>query len=414
MERLSTNMVFSLLSRQVADNQKEIINLSRKINEGKNYVTTYDDPVGIINLVETGGRILENNQFDRVLDYSVFELESAEAPLRAMNEILTKIKEIALRASNGSTSGEERIIYKNELRTLGDSLVQLANTKVGGKYIFSGQQSDLQTIRLNQGAPFNTAIYKHNQDNGEERYIQQQPSSVNLKDELVGLSSSASMTSSIINPVTTVSGDLVFSINDGNNNVTNFTASISAGDDLNAIITKINTAFNTAGGLGAIAQNSPNGYLNFDTSLITGNSSNSQAMISIDKSSSSDLSDQLHIKKQKIFGSEMGIMNMLSNLETALSNNNDAGVRNLLENIDFNISQVNAKISTVGLLVSQAEMFQSASEDLNIKLEGDLSATQDLDMIEANVKLSNAQNALQTSIRTASTFFNYTLSNFIG
>ena len=414
MERLSTNMVFSLLSRQVADNQKEIINLSRKINEGKNYVTTYDDPVGIINLVETGGRILENNQFDRVLDYSVFELESAEAPLRAMNEILTKIKEIALRASNGSTSGEERIIYKNELRTLGDSLVQLANTKVGGKYIFSGQQSDLQTIRLNQGAPFNTAIYKHNQDNGEERYIQQQPSSVNLKDELVGLSSSASMTSSIINPVTTVSGDLVFSINDGNNNVTNFTASISAGDDLNAIITKINTAFNTAGGLGAIAQNSPNGYLNFDTSLITGNSSNSQAMISIDKSSSSDLSDQLHIKKQKIFGSEMGIMNMLSNLETALSNNNDAGVRNLLENIDFNISQVNAKISTVGLLVSQAEMFKSASEDLNIKLEGDLSATQDLDMIEANVKLSNAQNALQTSIRTASTFFNYTLSNFIG
>jgi len=414
VERLSTNMVFSLLSRQVADNQKEIINLSRKINEGKNYVTTYDDPVGIINLVETGGRILENNQFDRVLDYSVFELESAEAPLRAMNEILTKIKEIALRASNGSTSGEERIIYKNELRTLGDSLVQLANTKVGGKYIFSGQQSDLQTIRLNQGAPFNTAIYKHNQDNGEERYIQQQPSSVNLKDELVGLSSSASMTSSIINPVTTVSGDLVFSINDGNNNVTNFTASISAGDDLNAIITKINTAFNTAGGLGAIAQNSPNGYLNFDTSLITGNSSNSQAMISIDKSSSSDLSDQLHIKKQKIFGSEMGIMNMLSNLETALSNNNDAGVRNLLENIDFNISQVNAKISTVGLLVSQAEMFKSASEDLNIKLEGDLSATQDLDMIEANVKLSNAQNALQTSIRTASTFFNYTLSNFIG
>ena len=388
--------------------------MSRKINEGKNYVTTYDDPVGIINLVETGGRILENNQFDRVLDYSVFELESAEAPLRAMNEILTKIKEIALRASNGSTSGEERIIYKNELRTLGDSLVQLANTKVGGKYIFSGQQSDLQTIRLNQGAPFNTAIYKHNQDNGEERYIQQQPSSVNLKDELVGLSSSASMTSSIINPVTTVSGDLVFSINDGNNNVTNFTASISAGDDLNAIITKINTAFNTAGGLGAIAQNSPNGYLNFDTSLITGNSSNSQAMISIDKSSSSDLSDQLHIKKQKIFGSEMGIMNMLSNLETALSNNNDAGVRNLLENIDFNISQVNAKISTVGLLVSQAEMFQSASEDLNINLEGDLSATQDLDIIEANVKLSNAQNALQTSIRTASTFFNYTLSNFIG
>jgi len=414
VERLSTGMVFSLLSRQVADNQKEIINLSKKINEGKNYVTTYDDPVGIINLVETGGRILENNQVDRVLDYSIYELESAETPLRSMNEILTKIKEIALRASNGSTSGEERIIYKNELRTLGDSLVQLANTKVGDKYIFSGQQSSLQTIRLNQGAPFNTAIYKHNQDNGQERYIQQQPSSVNLKEELIGSTKSASMTSLIINPVTTVAGDLVFSINDGNNNVTNFTASISAGDDLTAVISKINTAFNASGGLGSIAQDSPSGYLNFDTSLITGNSGNSKAMISIDKSSSTAVTEQLYLKKQKIFGSEMGIMNMLSGLETALSNNDDAGVRNLLNNIDFNINQINAKISTVGLLVSQAEMFKSASERLNIKLEGDLSATQDLDMIEANVRLSNAQNALQTSIRTASTFFNYTLSNFIG
>jgi flagellar hook-associated protein 3 len=414
MERLSTNMVFSLLSRQVADNQKQIVNLSRKINEGKNFVTTYDDPVGIIDLVETGGRILENNQFDRVLDYSIYELESAETPLRAMNEILTKIKEISLRASNGSTSGEERVIYKNELRTLGDSLVQLANSKVGDKYVFSGQQSSFQTLRLDPGAPFNTAIYKHNQDNGKERYIQQQPSSLSLKDELIGAPKSASISSLIINPVTTIGGDLVLSVNDGNNNVTNFTASIAAGDDLNSIITKINTAFNSAGGLGSIAQESPSGYLNFDTSLITGNSANTKAMISIDKNSSSELTDQLYLKKQKVAGTEMGIMHMLTTLENALSNNDDATIRNLLNNIDFNINQINAKLSTTGLLVSQAEMFKSASEDLNIKLEGDLSASQDLDMIEANVKLSNAQNALQTSIRTASTFFNYTLSNFIG
>jgi flagellin-like hook-associated protein FlgL len=154
--------------------------------------------------------------------------------------------------------------------------------------------------------------------------------------------------------------------------------------------------------------------LNFDTSLITGNSANTKAMISIDKNSSSELTDQLYLKKQKVAGTEMGIMHMLTTLENALSNNDDATIRNLLNNIDFNINQINAKLSTTGLLVSQAEMFKSASEDLNIKLEGDLSASQDLDMIEANVKLSNAQNALQTSIRTASTFFNYTLSNFIG
>lgn len=414
VDRLSTNMVFSLLSQQVSDNQKEIINLSKKINEGKTFVTTYDDPVALIGSVETGGRILENKQVNRNLDYSISELESAETPLRSINDILDKVKEIALRSSNGSTSADERIIYKNELRTLGETIVQLANTKVGDKYIFSGHQSDLQTLRLNDGAPFDTAIYKHNQDDGKERYINKQLTSVGLKEALVGDPSSAHLQSLVINPVSSVSGDLVFSVNDGNDNVTNFTASIAPGDNLNTIITKINTAFTTAGGLGALAQESPAGYLSLDSSLITGNLANSKAMISIDKSSTSALTDELHLKKQKVFGTEMGIMNTLANLETALSSNDENSIRGLLDNIDFNLTQINSKISTVGLLVGQAQMFKLSADDLNIKLESDLSAIQDLDMIEANVKLSNAQSALQTSIRTSSNFFSYSLSNFIG
>ncbi|MEY3370871.1 MAG: hypothetical protein RLZZ361_1541 [Cyanobacteriota bacterium] len=414
VERLSTNMVFSLLSKQVAENQKEIINLSKKINEGKSFVNAYEEPVALIGSVETGGRILENNQINRNLNYSISELESAEAPLRSIKDILDRIKEIALRGGNGSTSADERIIFKNELRTLGETIIQLANSKVGEKYIFSGAQSDIQTLRLNDGAPFNTAIYKHNQDNEKERSINNQFTSVSIKDVLLGEAKSANLRSLVINPVSSVNGDLILSVNDGNNNITNFTTSISSGDDLTTIISKINSSFNTAGGSGAVVNENPNGYLNFDTSLITGNSANQKAMISINKNSSSSLTNELHIKQEKVFGTEMGIMNTLANLESVLTANDEIGVRELLDNIDFNLGQINSKISSVGLLIEQAQMYKASTDDLNIKLESDLSAIQDLDMIEANVKLSNAQSALQTSIRTSSNFFSYSLSNFLG
>jgi flagellar hook-associated protein 3 FlgL len=414
MERLSTNMIFSLMSVQVSDNQKEIINLTRKINEGKNFVTSYDNPVALIGSVETGGRILENDQITRNLNFSISELESSETPLRSIKDIMDRIKEIAITSSNGSTSADERIIFKNELRTLGETIVQLANTKVGDKFIFSGQQSNLQTLRLNDGASFNTAIYKHNQDDGKEKKINSLPTSISLKEALVGDSSSAKLISSTINPIVSSNGDLVLQINDGNDNITNFTTSLNSGDDLSSVISKINTAFNAAGGLGSIAQESPVGYLNFDTALVTGNAKNSKAMISIDKSSTSLLTDELNIKKQKVFGLEMGIMNTLADLESALVNNDPDAIRDLMDNLDFNLNQINSRISNVGVLISQAQMFQSSAEDLNIKLESDLSAIQDLDMIEANVKLNNAQSALQTSIRTSSNFFSYSLSNFLG
>jgi flagellin-like hook-associated protein FlgL len=181
-----------------------------------------------------------------------------------------------------------------------------------------------------------------------------------------------------------------------------------------AIINKVNLAFTSAGGSGAIAQESPAGYLNFDTVLISGNTPNSKSMISLDKTSTSSLTDELYLKKQKSFGSEKGIMNMLASLETALSANDESGVRSLIDNIDFNLGQINSKISSIGLLVAQAQMFKASADDLNIKLENDKSQIEDLDMIEANLKLSNAQSALQTSIRTSSNFFSYSLSNFIG
>lgn len=414
VERLSTHLVFSLLSRQVVDNQKEIIDLSKKINEGKKFTNSYDDPVSLIGAIETDGRLLENNQGIRSRNNAIAELEASEVSLRTMNDIMNRVKEIAIRASNGSTSADERILFKNELRTLGESVVQLANSKHGDKYIFSGQQSDLQTVRLTNGAPFSSAIYKHNQDNGKERNIDGLQTSTNIQDTLIGEAQSAQLQSSVINPVTTVNGNLVFTVNDGNGTVTNFTAAITAGDDLSAVITKINTAFTTAGGLGAIAQESPSGYLNMDTSLITGNTASSLAQISLDKTSTTALTNELHIKKQDYYGKEIGILRTLASLETALGANDDTTIRNLLDGVEFNLAQLNSSISNVGLLISQAERFNSTAEDLDIKLQTDLSAIQDLDMIEANVKLSNAQVALQTAVRTSSNFFNYSLVNFLG
>lgn len=413
VERLSTGLIYGMLSKNIFSNQSEIFKLSQKINSGLKFNNAYDDPVGIIGSIDTKGRILNNNQSIRDRNTAISELEAQEVALSTINNVLDRVHEIAIRGANASSSSDERTLMKDEVRTLGETVIQLVNSKVGTKYIFSGHQSDLQTIRLNPGESFANAVYKHNQDNGKQREIGGLTVSVDIKDALTSEASDAVLTNNVINPVATIAGDMDFEVQDGSGNSYTFTASVSIGDDLSTIINTINTAFTAAGGLGTIAKESPAGYLTMDTGDITGSTANSNARITLASSSTTALTNELGVNKQHYIGKEQGILRTLADLETALAADDDSAVRDLMNILKFNSKQINKATSELGLLVAQAERFNAAGEDLDIKLQSDLSLQQDVDMIDANVKLANAQVALQTSVQTASNFFSQSITSFL-
>lgn len=414
VDRLSTTLMFKMLGQQITDQQSNIYSVSKQINSGIKFSSASDDPVGIIGAINTGGRITANDQAIRDRNTAMSDLQAAEAGVVTMVDILNRVKEIAIRGSNGATSNDERDIMGDEIRTLGETFIQLANTKNGDKYVFSGQQSSIKTLRLQNGAAFSSAIYKNGQDNEKQREVGGITSSTSIEHGLISTAASAKLESGIVNPTAPATGDLDFVIDDGNGNLTSFTASITAGDDLATMISTINTAFNAAGGTGSLAHEDPAGYLKLDTALITGSAANENARITLSNTSSSEITNGLYLKKQSSFGRNNGVMHTLAALETALNSNDDTALQALIDDIDFNINQFNSTLSSIGLLTSQAERLNSTADDLDIKLQADLSIQQDVDMIDANLKLSSAQSALQTAIQTASSFFSQSLTNFIG
>lgn len=413
IDRVSTNLLYSLSTRTIQKNQSDVYNLSNKINLGKKFTNPIDDPVGIIGATHVSGRILDNDQATRDRQTAISDLNAQEVALNNAVDLTDKIYEIAVAAGNDALSANERTLYRDEMRSIGESIVQIVNSKVGERFIFSGKQSNLQTLRLQDGASFDQAVYKHNQDNGEERQIEGAPTSVSLQDTLLGTADGAILTNRIINPVTSVASNLDFEIDDGNGNIINFTVNTNVGDNLPALIAAINGAYTAAGGPGSIAQESPNGYLEMNTNLITGNTPNSTARISVLSSSDTTLTNEIGINRQDNYGRELGLLRTLTDLENALLADDSATIRGLIYEIQFNLGELNTARSKVGLLVSQAERFNDASEDLNLKLQSDLSQQQDLDMVDATVRLNNLQIALQTSVQTTSNMFSLSLANFL-
>lgn len=405
--------MFNLLGDQITTNQRSVFDLSNQISTQKKFVHAYEDPSAATQAMMLNTRLSETDQRVRDRVQAKQELEAGETALRGMESILQRIREIVVAAGNDTNGSNERAAYLTEVKSLIDSYGSLVNTKVADKYIFSGQQSDLMTLRVDS-ANYSSSVFKHNQDDSRQRQIDEIISSVDIKDAIISSASSAKMTSGVINPtITGAGGDLDFEVNDGSGNSYSFTATINTGDEISDIIAAINAAFAGAGGAGTIAQESPSGYLNLDTALITGSTAGNDASIRLASSTDTDLANELYLRKQTFNGKDAGVYNNFETVVTALANNDADALRNLIDDLDFNLDQVNDLTATVGLRISRIENMDGIADDKNIALQSSLSAVQDLDMIKASLDIANAQARLETSIQTTSNFFSQSLRDFL-
>jgi|GEM_PF-1368709 len=417
VERLSTNQLVNILTGQIAQSQQKLFKLSTQLGTGKNYSYAYEAPMQAAKALVVRGDIEANKQREKNTGYAKLELDSADAALSTMADTLRKVREIIVSASNGTQGANERKMQAQELRQLGEFMVSLANTKSGDKYIFSGVQSNIPTLRLGTNAAFTSAVYKAGESDMGERYYDGNQSSVGLRNLLISSASSAEVTGSIVNPSISANGTLKFTINDGAGRITTSTVSLAAGDSLASVVSKINAQFPVDGGLGSVARNNPTGFLNLSTSLPIGNASGETASITISNDSSESILNDLGIKPSVTTGGNSGLLSMLASLESALNTNNVTTVQSMLSIADYNLTKLTNIRGQVGSLSNKLESSTGFEIDLGAKLEKDLALIEDVDVAKLSQQYTTAQTALQAAIQTSSNFFQSSLrglSGFLG
>jgi len=202
-------------------------------------------------------------------------------------------------------------------------------------------------------------------------------------------------------------------IHDGVKNINVGDIGFAAGDDVNAIVAKINTAFNSAGGQGSIAQND-SGVLKFDTSLITGNIKNSSAAVIISKGSNlpNSLSD-LGLKVFTTTGTSANIREVLSKLDDAYNSNDSSALRNLIVDLDENIDRIIATKSQLGDL---ANKFNAKSEQYaNLKIDFQIKQAEiaKIPVVEAIEEVNKSQAVLQATMRSSTQMISQNIFDFL-
>jgi flagellar hook-associated protein 3 FlgL len=137
--KISTGQLFDRAVTQMSEQKTKVVEMQTKLATGKQIVQTSDDPdkAGLIQRLNTAYNRQET--YESTLNSVEDRLSAEESSLMATDNILQRVRELAVQASSDTTSADDRAIIATEINALKDSLLALANTQdVNGNYVFSG------------------------------------------------------------------------------------------------------------------------------------------------------------------------------------------------------------------------------------------------------------------------------------
>ncbi|MGB5720648.1 MAG: flagellar hook-associated protein FlgL [Woeseiaceae bacterium] len=164
--RVSTSSAFATGLSAMQRLQAALDHTQRQIASGRRILRPSDDPIANSRAIEIRESIGRLTQFNRNANIAATRLSQEEAALGSVNNVLQRVRELALQANNSTQSDESRGAIAVEMREYLDQLVQIANQKDGnGSQLFAGNLESTTPVTRSGGA------YAYNGDQGQ-RYIQ--------------------------------------------------------------------------------------------------------------------------------------------------------------------------------------------------------------------------------------------------
>jgi flagellar hook-associated protein 3 FlgL len=109
-----------------------------RLGTGRRIRRASDDPTGTVLALRLQSDIAMTDGDRQRVDQALPYLQAADAALQQAIAILQRARELVLQASNDSLTTDQRKAIAEEMTTLRDEFLQVANTRVGDRYLFSG------------------------------------------------------------------------------------------------------------------------------------------------------------------------------------------------------------------------------------------------------------------------------------
>lgn len=130
---LNDNIIQNLLQ-----NRTKLNTIQEQISSGKLVSKPSDEPSAVMSILSSGTSINKSNTYINNIDSATSELDVADKAILSAIEIVHRANELTVKAANTTSGPDELNAISYEIEQLLQQTKDLANTKFGDKYIFSG------------------------------------------------------------------------------------------------------------------------------------------------------------------------------------------------------------------------------------------------------------------------------------
>ncbi|MGD2097766.1 MAG: flagellar hook-associated protein FlgL [Desulfobacterales bacterium] len=169
--RVTNNTMIQSVVRYLTRQNEAIFDRQNIIASGKKINKPSDDPLGMGRVLSYRQSIASIEQYQSNIQSGKTRLEVIEADLDLVDNLLQVVRSLAETEVAGTTNSRQ--LAAENLKSIYDQVLDLANSKLNDNYLFSGYQTKTAPFTRDDslGTTFDQFTVTYNGDDGDKQYI---------------------------------------------------------------------------------------------------------------------------------------------------------------------------------------------------------------------------------------------------
>ena len=149
--RVSDQQLYGSTAGSLQRIKQHIVRDQEQIATQQRIAKPSDDPSIFGQVVLEKSALADNDQWIRNIQFGTARVAVADQTLGEAQNLISRIRELAVQARSDTTSAQGRVTIAQEVRQLHRQLIQLANAEVSGQPVFAGTKTGAPPFVLGAG-----------------------------------------------------------------------------------------------------------------------------------------------------------------------------------------------------------------------------------------------------------------------
>jgi flagellar hook-associated protein 3 FlgL len=155
--RVTQNMMSNLFVRNIQKQTEAMLQRQEQIATQKRINRPSDDPAGMARVLDGRSTLAAIDQYGQNIEQGKTRLELNEQTLDQVNDLVKQARQLAEANSGADVTADQRAVAADNVKGIYDQVMQLANSRSGGRYMFAGYQTD--TAPFTRDANYNATYH---------------------------------------------------------------------------------------------------------------------------------------------------------------------------------------------------------------------------------------------------------------